>query len=455
MNLIEQTAPDGAKFLVASADGTRLLTDQDCEGCCGNEPCARAYVYFPCPPPFINGSGAGEVPPECSQNFPNIRVCSDAVCNGRPIRDLLKIMVGGRCYSRPPDTQPIATATDETGFPLYDSADISCSHVWADCSDPVCVEAYGRTFVRGIPCAGQNYFGPPIFFLACAVLACDVVNVPVPGHQGGAFDNGVCVYVAPGTTYREANLPPDAIKLVSRIDGRYGGKCCSCLITCSEGISSVSGCNGTGPATSTTLHCCCSALRTIRGTVSSLTTYDSSLGSLISRTVSGSGVWQYNDAGILFNQIGGSYTVTERFSNSPDQVQTFPMDPWQGCGFDGVPSAFPFGPPFGGVEQCNPSSYSDSGNLVGGVTNRLVVCKNAQLGGSWTLTNRISGVVSIRANSSSVWSAQYDGRCSGQCGGGLNETKAKRTVKALEENPLASLPGCASCGDAATGGLVI
>jgi hypothetical protein len=435
----------------------RLVRDSiPCKGRCCGDGCSLVYFYGACPPPNI-AVGSQDVPPECNVTFPNIYVCSDAVCNGTPIRDLLRIIVNGRCYSRPEGSEPFSVPADDPDTIVYDSADISCTTAWTDCADPVCVDAYGRRFVQASPCPGQNYQGPPIYFLACAVRACDVVNVAVPSFPGGGTGGGVCVFVGPGAGSRESDLPPDALKFASLIDGRYGGKCCACLINCSANPRDVTGCNGTGPATTTTLQCCCSVARTVTGTVNSFAQYDSTLGSLVSRSVVGSGTWQYDESNTLYNQIGGALTITEKYSNGPDVVQTFPMTPWAGCGIDGVPSAFPFGLPFGGVEQCNPSSYSDVGNIVGGVTNRLVTCRNAQLGGSWSLTRRSDGLVLIRANSSSVWAVTYTGQCSGQCGGSVADTKADRKVRRLEDGPLSSaqLAGCSGCADNATGGIVI
>jgi len=456
--------PPGEDALFALSGGGEAMLLAPCGSCCGS--CATAYLYFACPPQTITGTGSNStIPEECIGSvFPPIQICSDATCNGTPISQVLKIIVNGRCYSRPVEQSPggIDPAT-----PIYDSADLDCVRTWNDCSDAVCVSAYGRRFVAASPCYGQNYSGPPIYFLACAVLACDWTTVHGDGISGLGIDGGLCVMVAPTTSYAETDLPAGAVKRFELIDGHRGGKCCACLLPCSVVDRDVTACNGIGAATTITRHCCCSNARTVTGTISSLTMFDPMLSSLLSREVRGSGIWQYDDLGVLYNQVGGTATITETYSNGPPQVSTVNMTPWAGCAADEVPSAFPFplSPPFGGVEQCDPSAASDGDNIIGGGTGRAVFCKNAQLGGSWTQTRRSDGVVQQRANSSSVWSVVYSGRCSGQCAGeddpaasGIRTNRGN--VQVAPGGALGDLGGgCAGCGvqidPANTGGITI
>jgi hypothetical protein len=457
-HLIEQTGPDGSKFLASSADGMRLLTDENCEGCCGANPCASAYVYFPCPPPILSAGGSN-IPSECyGATFPNIRVCEDATCNGTPIRDLLKIIVNGRCYSRGPNSIPNAGTGNDPNEPLIDSADIVCSPIWSDCDNSICVAAYGRRFILGAICAGQDYNGPLIYFLACAVRHCGTVAVHVDGHPGGGIDGAVCVRVEPGQGVDETAVPAGAIRVAVRVDATDMQGCCECLTACQWVERTVNDCNGIGAGVDRSFHCCCSVRRTVVGSINSVTTFDASTGSLTSRSIVGSGTWQKSDddSGTGWTVvIGGFATVTEKYSNGPDQVYNVPIEQWAGCGDNAVPSGFPFGgAPFGGVEECNPGSASNANYLIGGVTNKTVTCRTASLGGSWSLTNRISGVVEKRANSTSTWSVTYFGRCSGQCAGSDGAAQAG-IITARKLTPQLIPAGCAGCGDEGRGGATI
>lgn len=414
--------------------------------CCGGN-CQRVYVYAACVPD-IPGYGF------CDTLPPDIAVCSDAVCDGQPISNFTRIFLNGRCWQRNGTAQDTIRTSSWTGQ-IYDSADLDCTPPILSCSDPRCLQAFNVRWIKGVPCPGQPDL-PDVYFLACLVQTCDVLG---PGSLNASDLQG-CYQIFPGNGTADADVPADAKKYIVVVDGHYGGKCCRCVPTCSEQTKTVQQCGGqggSGAGYTVQLKCCCSQARTVTGSINSTTTYHPGVGGG-TRSIVGSGTWVYNDIGQLISQTGGMATVTEVF---PWGTNTYdvPISPWAGCADEfSLPSAFPLGPPFGYVEQCEAFPIDAGDNRVEGLTNTYITCKNAHRDGTWRLVRQWAGdpnippgTTVINAVGVSDWSVTYSGRCGGECGGATATSKSELLARRK-----VTFSGCAGCGsDGETGGATI
>lgn len=399
----------------------RLVRDSCAGQCCGA--CSRVYAFNAC----------------ClAAPIQTVYVCSDATCQGTPIAEVFRIIVGSQCYARAEGSIPIGISSTMV---LLDGADIdACDH--GGCSSPECVDYCGNRFIPGTLCSGQDYSGPAVFVYAQGSQSCGVINVA-----------GACFKFDPATTIPESALPLGAITLdPSTLFGPQNPNCCACVPGCNESTQTVTECGG-GGTQQVERTCCCTNQRTVTGTISSVTTYNTALSSIITRTIQGTGRWEYDEFGTLTNQIGGIATVTEVNVSGPDTVYTVPFGPWAGCASQGIPSAFAGLAPFTWAEDCDVTANSGGGNTVFGVNNLSIVCRNANRNGDWQLRRNVtpgdplSGQVLVAATHSSVWAVEYFGRCSGGCGG----TAGRSAIAAAR----GASGGCAGCGDKGTGGATI
>lgn len=396
----------------------KLVRDSCAGQCCGA--CSRVYVFNAC----------------CSGISP-VYVCSDATCQGTPIAQVFRIIVGTMCYSRAPDSQTIATSPT---MQLTDGADIdACDH--GGCTSPECVDYCGIRFIPGEICPGQTYSGPPVFVYVGPGQSCGVLNI-----------SGVCFKFDPSNTIPQSQVPQGATLIGSAaLEGTQNPRCCACVPACGETVQTVSECSGAGP-TQVERRCCCTQRRDVTINFYSEVDYNPTISNPIRRTITGTALVQYNDQGIPYNTVGGMASVTETYIGGSTQTFDVPFTPAGGC----LP--VPLDPylgvfrPFSWVLDC--AFFSDDGaNTAQTLTNIVRTCTNGLHSGTWSLRRNagipgdpLSGQVLAEGTYTSSIAVVFFGRCSGGCGG----TAGRSDVIVARGSA-----GCANCGDKGTGGATI
>ena len=397
----------------------RLVRDSCAGQCCG--PCSRVYRFDPC----------------CSNGPLPLYVCSDTTCQGTPIGEVFRIVVGSQCYTRAVDSVSEPTTQFMT---LTDGADIdACDH--GGCDSPECLDYCGVRFIPGQLCAGQNYAGPPVFVFVGPGQSCGVLNI-----------GGTCFKFDPANSIPASELPSGATLVGSdALEGPQNPRCCACVPGCSESVWNVQECSGAGPV-AVERRCCCTNRRDVTISLYSEVDYNPAFGNPVRRVITGSAFVQYNDAGVAFNTIGGMATVVETDSGGGVNTFDMPFTPSGGCmpiAPDPYLGAFR---PFDWVLNCD-FAFNDGANTGQTVTNIVRICDRGLHEGTWSLLRNagipgdpLSGQIIASGTYTSSVSVEFFGLCSGECDG----TAGRSGIIAARGSG-----GCSGCGDKGTKGATI
>lgn len=401
----------------------KLVRDSCAGQCCGA--CSRVYRFVHCCDAL-------------SQTPREVFVCSDATCGGQPMANIFRIIYGGECYSRPVDSPTYGASGN---LNIVDGADLdACDH--GGCSSPECIDLCGNRFIPGQVCPGQNPLGFTVYAPAAAVVECGVLNIL-----------GVCMHFDPANSIPESELPANPVisGLVQLPAGHTHPKiCCACVSGCSETVQTVTECSGAGPV-DVERRCCCTPRRDVNITFTSSVTYNPALSFVLTRTISGSALVQYDDGNQVINTVGGIATVTETYAVGPSQTFDIPFTPAGEClpvPLDPYLGAFR---PFPWILDCT-FTNNDGENTSQTFTNIVRTCTNGLHTGAWSLLRNVtpgdplSGQVIASGSYTSSIAVVFFGRCSGGCPGG----EGRAGIIAARGSA-----GCSGCGDKGTGGATI
>jgi hypothetical protein len=398
----------------------RLVRDSCAGQCCGA--CSRVYAFNAC----------------ClAAPIQTVYVCSDAKCQGTPIAEVFRIVVGSQCYSRAPSSIPVGISPTMV---LLDGADIdACDH--GGCSSPECVDYCGNRFIPGVLCPGQTYSGPPVYMAAIPDQNCGVLNL-----------SGTCFKFDPSVTVPESQVPPGAtFPSPNALLGPQNPNCCACVSGCSETVQTVTECDVPG-SREVERRCCCTSRRDVTITSTSFVEYNPAIAYTIRRTITFSTLIQYDDTNVETNRVNTLATIFEENRDGTSFEFTTTFLPTGAC-LPVAPNAY-LGSfmPFSWVTDCAVNFEAD-GNVARADTSIIRLCNRGVHTGAWTLTRQaipgdpLAGQVIARGNYSSTIDVEFFGRCTGGC----TNTAGRSGIIADR----GGAGGCSGCGDNGTKGATI
>ena len=403
-----QIHPDG-DAIALHPDGDSAAP-HPCGSCCGA--CSRVYAFNAC----------------ClAAPIQTVYVCSDATCQGTPIAEVFRIIVGSQCYARAEGSISIGISSTMV---LLDGADIdACDH--GGCSSPECVDYCGNRFIPGVLCPGQDYSGPPVYMAAIPEQNCGVLNL-----------QGTCFKFDPAVTVPESQVPPGAVfPSPNALLGPQNPNCCACVSGCLEAVATLTECSQQGP-TDVERRCCCTNRRDVTITSTSFVEYNPALAFTLRRTITFTTLIQYDDADVEINRVNTLATIHEENADGSTNDYTWTWTPTGGC-LPVAPDAYLVAfKPFDWVTACT-TAFDTGENTAQTSTNIVRTCTNGLHAGAWSLTRNaipgdpLAGQVIARGNYDSRISVEFFGRCSGGCAG----TAGRSGVIASRGSA-----GCSGCG---------